>query len=105
MAPKALLSVSDKTGLIPLAKALTQIHGFDLISSGGTAKAIEDAILVLSKRPNQVSSQILLARPFQMALDHLHQRPSHAKGLFDLRSLHRNQLGDHYTKQEIFTTG
>ena len=41
MAPIALLSVSDKKGLLPLAKALTADHGFKLISSGGTAKILE----------------------------------------------------------------
>ena len=41
MSPVALLSVSDKTGLIPLAKALVNELGFKIISSGGTAKLIE----------------------------------------------------------------
>ncbi len=41
MSPIALLSVSDKTGLIPLAKALVNDFGFKIISSGGTAKLIE----------------------------------------------------------------
>src|SRR6266852_3972050 len=39
---RALLSVSDKTGLIPLAQALIQA-GVELISTGGTAKALRDA--------------------------------------------------------------
>ncbi|MDB6019647.1 MAG: phosphoribosylaminoimidazolecarboxamide formyltransferase/IMP cyclohydrolase [Pedosphaera sp.] len=39
---RALLSVSDKTGLIPLAQALLQA-GVALISTGGTAKALRDA--------------------------------------------------------------
>ncbi|HWI24408.1 MAG TPA: bifunctional phosphoribosylaminoimidazolecarboxamide formyltransferase/IMP cyclohydrolase, partial [Lysobacter sp.] len=39
---RALLSVSDKTGLIDLAKALSA-RGVELISTGGTAKAIRDA--------------------------------------------------------------
>ncbi|MFQ3585097.1 MAG: bifunctional phosphoribosylaminoimidazolecarboxamide formyltransferase/IMP cyclohydrolase [Cyanobacteriota bacterium] len=41
--PLALLSVSDKTGLIPFAQALVQEHGFQLLSSGGTAKALSEA--------------------------------------------------------------
>ena len=41
---RALLSVSDKTGLIPLAQALAQA-GVELISTGGTAKALRDAHL------------------------------------------------------------
>ncbi len=39
---RALLSVSDKTGLIDLAKVLVGA-GVELISTGGTAKAIRDA--------------------------------------------------------------
>ena len=39
---RALLSVSDKTGLIEFASALTG-HGVELVSTGGTAKAIAAA--------------------------------------------------------------
>ena len=39
---RALLSVSDKTGLIEFAKFLHQ-QGVELLSTGGTAKAIRDA--------------------------------------------------------------
>jgi phosphoribosylaminoimidazolecarboxamide formyltransferase/IMP cyclohydrolase len=39
---RALLSVSDKTGLVPLAQALLQ-SGVELISTGGTARALRDA--------------------------------------------------------------
>ena len=39
---RALLSVSDKSGLIELARALAG-HGVDLVSTGGTAKAIAAA--------------------------------------------------------------
>jgi len=39
---RALLSVSDKTGLIDLARALSA-RGIELVSTGGTSKAIADA--------------------------------------------------------------
>ncbi len=39
---RALLSVSDKTGLIDFARALAGL-GLELLSTGGTAKAIRDA--------------------------------------------------------------
>ena len=39
---RALLSVSDKAGLVPLAKALAEV-GVELISTGGTAKALREA--------------------------------------------------------------
>ena len=44
---RALLSVSDKTGLIEFAKALAG-HGIELVSTGGTAKAIAAAGLKVS---------------------------------------------------------
>ena len=49
MSPIALLSVSDKTGLIPLAKALVNELGFKIISSGGTAKLIESENLPVTR--------------------------------------------------------
>ena len=48
MAPTALLSVSDKQGLVPLAEALLS-HGYHLISSGGTAAALAAAGLPVTK--------------------------------------------------------
>jgi phosphoribosylaminoimidazolecarboxamide formyltransferase/IMP cyclohydrolase len=39
---RALLSVSDKTGLIEFARNLVA-HGVELVSTGGTAKALKDA--------------------------------------------------------------
>ena len=41
MIQTALLSVSDKTGILPLAKALHEL-GVKLISTGGTAKLLVD---------------------------------------------------------------
>jgi len=42
MSKTALLSVSDKTGLVPFAKALVEQHGYRLLSTGGTAKLLEN---------------------------------------------------------------
>jgi phosphoribosylaminoimidazolecarboxamide formyltransferase/IMP cyclohydrolase len=44
---RALLSVSDKTGLIEFARGL-QKHGAVLLSTGGTAKALRDAGLAVT---------------------------------------------------------
>ncbi|MCA1814519.1 MAG: hypothetical protein LC624_11315, partial [Halobacteriales archaeon] len=41
---RALLSVSDKTGLVELARRLHRL-GFELVSTGGTARMLEDAKL------------------------------------------------------------
>ena len=43
---RALLSVSDKTGLLPLAQTLASA-GIELISTGGTAKALREAGLAV----------------------------------------------------------
>ena len=45
--PAALLSVFDKTGIVELAEALAAA-GWDLISSGGTAKVLQDAGLAVT---------------------------------------------------------
>jgi len=42
MSKRAILSVSDKTGIIEFARELNQL-GYEIISTGGTAKAISDA--------------------------------------------------------------
>ena len=39
---RALISVSDKTGLVELGKALAR-HGVEILSTGGSAKALADA--------------------------------------------------------------
>jgi len=46
--PIALLSVSDKTGIVDLGRGLVEF-GFDLVSSGGTAKVLKDAGLPVTK--------------------------------------------------------
>src|SRR5690349_20507625 len=43
---RALLSVSDKTGLVPFAQTLAAA-GVELISTGGTAKALREAGLAV----------------------------------------------------------
>jgi phosphoribosylaminoimidazolecarboxamide formyltransferase/IMP cyclohydrolase len=42
--PRALLSVSDKTGLLDFARGLIR-RGFELVSTGGTARALQQAAL------------------------------------------------------------
>src|SRR4051812_45923541 len=44
---RALLSVSDKTGLVDFARGLAEL-GWELVSTGGTAKALRDAGLEVS---------------------------------------------------------
>jgi phosphoribosylaminoimidazolecarboxamide formyltransferase/IMP cyclohydrolase len=46
--PRALLSVSDKTGVVELARALLE-RGWTLLSTGGTARALHDAGLPVTE--------------------------------------------------------
>src|SRR5476649_2065825 len=45
--PRALLSVSDKTGIVDLGRGLAG-RGFELVSTGGTARALADAGLAVT---------------------------------------------------------
>ncbi|QEY32284.1 bifunctional phosphoribosylaminoimidazolecarboxamide formyltransferase/IMP cyclohydrolase [Synechococcus sp. RSCCF101] len=49
MAPTALLSVSDKRGIVDFARALSERHGYTLLSSGGTASVLEAAGLAVRR--------------------------------------------------------
>ncbi len=60
MSRLALLSVSDKTGLVELARSLTQDLDFEIVSSGGTAKAISDAGILVTKVSDYTRSPEIL---------------------------------------------
>lgn len=60
MARLALLSVSNKTGIIDLARNLVEEFDFDLISSGGTAQALKDAGLPVTKVADYTGSPEIL---------------------------------------------
>ena len=60
MSRLALLSVSDKTGLVDLAKALVEKFDFEIVSSGGTAKAIAEAGLPVTKVSDYTGSPEIL---------------------------------------------
>lgn len=60
MARLALLSVSDKSGLIDLARSLVEEFEFDLISSGGTAQALKEAGLPVTKVADYTGSPEIL---------------------------------------------
>lgn len=65
---RALLSVSDKTGLIDLAQALSA-RGVELLSTGGTAKAIRDAglpvidVSEVTKFPEMMDGRVKTLHP------------------------------------------
>ncbi|MBD2328329.1 bifunctional phosphoribosylaminoimidazolecarboxamide formyltransferase/IMP cyclohydrolase [Alkalinema sp. FACHB-956] len=60
MARLALLSVSDKTGLVEFATQLVNEFGFDIISSGGTAKTLKEAGLPVTKVSDYTGSPEIL---------------------------------------------
>ena len=45
---RALLSVTDKTGIVEFARALEEEFGVEIISTGGTARALEEAGLAVT---------------------------------------------------------
>src|SRR5881398_3153197 len=45
--PRALLSVSDKTGIVDVARGLAS-RGFELVSTGGTARTLAEAGLAVT---------------------------------------------------------
>lgn len=44
----ALISVSDKSGIVPFCTKLVKDHGYKILSTGGTAKALRDSGLEIS---------------------------------------------------------
>ena len=57
----ALLSVSNKEGIVDLASSLYNEYEYDLISSGGTAKVIADADIPVSKVSEYTGSPEILS--------------------------------------------
>ena len=66
--PTALLSVSDKTGLVDFARGLNKL-GWGLISTGGTAKALRDAgvpvreVSEITKFPEMLDGRVKTLHP------------------------------------------
>jgi len=60
MARLALLSVSDKTGIVDLARHLVEEFDFEIISSGGTAKTLQHAGLPVIKVSDYTGSPEIL---------------------------------------------
>src|SRR5215472_626236 len=84
---RALLSVSDKTGLIDFAKGLAR-HGVALISTGGTAKALRDAGLAVADVsestgfPEMMDGRVKTLHPkVHGALLALRDKPEHAAAM------------------------
>ncbi|MBU1954343.1 IMP cyclohydrolase, partial [Patescibacteria group bacterium] len=59
MIKRALISVSDKTGLAELGKALAAL-GVEILSTGGTAKALRDAGVAMTEVADYTGSPEIL---------------------------------------------
>lgn len=94
--PKALISVSDKRGVVALAKALT-LAGYEIISTGGTARHLRDAgvavreVSALTGAPELLDGRVKTLHPIihggllARRDDPEHVRQMQANGLPDLR--------------------
>ena len=94
---RALISVSDKTGLIELGQALSD-HGVELLSTGGTAKALRDAglsvrdVSEVTNFPEMMDGRVKTLHPMVhgglLALrdnpDHVSAMDTHGIGAIDL---------------------
>ena len=56
---RALLSVYDKSGIVPFAKGLADL-GWELVSSGGTAKALAEAGIAVTDTADLTGSPAIL---------------------------------------------
>src|ERR1700759_3778149 len=84
---RALLSVSDKSGLIDFAKGLAK-HGTMLISTGGTAKALRDAgrtvidVSEVTQSPEMMDGRVKTLHPkIHGGLLALRDKPDHAEAM------------------------
>jgi len=85
--PTALISVSDKTGLVDFARGLTKL-GWDLVSTGGTAKALRDAgvnvrdVSNVTNFPEMLDGRVKTLHPaIHAALLARRDLPEHVKAL------------------------
>ena len=94
--PRALISVSDKTGIVPFAQGLAAL-GFDLVSTGGTRRALEEAGLsvtaveTVTGAPEMLDGRVKTLHPkvhggilARATPEHARQLEEHGIGRFDL---------------------
>ena len=87
---RALLSVSDKTGLIDFARELVTKYGVELIATGGTRKALADAglpvkdVSEITKFPEMLDGRVKSLHPAIFAgLLAKRDKPEHMQTLAD----------------------
>src|SRR5512141_899833 len=84
---RALISVTDKTGIVDFAKKLSQL-GVELISTGGTAKALREAglnvkdISDLTGFPEMLDGRVKTLHPkVHGGILHIRANPNHLKAV------------------------
>jgi phosphoribosylaminoimidazolecarboxamide formyltransferase/IMP cyclohydrolase len=89
----ALLSVSDKTGIVDLARQLVEEFGFDLLSSGGTAKTLKEAGIPVTKVSEYTGSPEILGGRVKTLHPRIHGGILARRNLAaDLADLEANQI-------------
>jgi phosphoribosylaminoimidazolecarboxamide formyltransferase/IMP cyclohydrolase len=89
----ALLSVSNKTGIIELARQLVEEFEFELVSSGGTAKTLLDAGITVTKVSDYTGSPEILGGRVKTLHPRIHGGILARRGLSqDLSDLENNQI-------------
>ncbi|MEI8195753.1 MAG: bifunctional phosphoribosylaminoimidazolecarboxamide formyltransferase/IMP cyclohydrolase, partial [Phycisphaerae bacterium] len=85
---RALISVSDKAGIIPFATALQRDYGVELVSTGGTAKALREAglkvmdISEVTGFPEMMDGRVKTLHPLvHGALLGLRDNPAHQQAM------------------------
>src|SRR3546814_4828714 len=93
---RALLSFSDKSGLVELGQALAR-HGVELVSTGGTAKALRDAgfdvrdISDLTGFPGMMDGRVKTLHPkVHGGLLAVRDNPEHVAAMRDRKSTRLN---------------
>ena len=75
---RALLSVSDKRGLIEFAQGLRDL-GVELVGSGGTAQSLRDAGLAVEDVETLTGSPEMLGGRVNARMQRLHAAPEHLR--------------------------
>lgn len=76
---RALISVSDKTGIVELAKEISAL-GYEILSTGGTAKTLENAGVAVTSVSDVTGLPRVPGRPGEDAASSHPWRPAgHAR--------------------------
>lgn len=98
MEKRALISVSDKSGLVDFVKALVEEFGYSILSTGGTAKLLQESGIAVTEVgeytgfPEMMEGRIKTLHPKihggllcrRDKADHLAQAEEHGIGMIDL---------------------